>query len=215
MLGVACTSGGDDASPEPTSPDVTSPDVTSAHAASADAVISGFDESQSALPRSIAAIADSADADPGAMRVAALAALDATEPEQRFAAVYALSLTASTKVPESLAALHDIVVASNITERLLAAGTLAALGVHEGVAALIEALSSDEPLRNLDPPMTAWRYARANLLPAIAQDLGLSDAVDLQSAKQAQAAWRTWWTENADALTWNPELARYEGAGTP
>jgi hypothetical protein len=98
---------------------------------------------------------------------------------------------------------------------LLAAGTLAALGEHSGVEALIDALSSDEPLRDVDPPLHAWRYARANLLLAVGQDLGLRDAADLASAAEAQAAWRAWWTENADALTWNAELGRYEGAGPP
>jgi hypothetical protein len=205
LLAVACTGGGD-SGPSGAPP---------ADVPSAEDAISGFDASQPALSRSIAAVAESAEADPGAMRDAALAALDATEPTRRFAAVFALSLTASTDVPESLDALRDLAASSDVTERLLAAGTLAALGEHDGVEALIDALSSDEPLRNVDPPMTAWRFGRANLLLLVGQDLGLRDAVDLASATAAQAAWRTWWTENAAALTWNAETGRYEGAGVP
>lgn len=179
-------------------------------APSAGAAISGFDDSQSHLAASLGAVTESALADPAAMRDAALAGLDAAEPAQRFAAVYGLTMTASTEAPASLDALREIVASGDATERLLAAGALASVGERDGVSVLIEALSSDAPMRNVDPSMTVWRYARANLLLFVGQDLGLLEANDAEAAIAAQEAWRAWWAENADALTWNAELGRYE-----
>jgi len=43
------------------------------------------------------------------------------------------------------------------------------------------------------------------------EDLGLRDASDLEAAAAAADAWSSWWTENAEALTWNAELGRFEG----
>jgi hypothetical protein len=197
---VACTGSGGDAS-DP-SRDAPSPKDA----------IAAFDQEQDALARSIATLNEAAVADPDAMRAAAIDGLEASDPAERFAAVYALALTASTSDPASIDALRELMTSPDATERLFAAGTLAALGRKDGVSVLIDALASRDPIRNVDPPMDAWRYARANLLSLVAQDLGLRDAITPRAAEVAEAAWREWWTANADALTWDAELGRYRGA---
>ena len=75
---------------------------------------------------------------------------------------------------------------------------------------LIDALVSEELLRNVDPPFAAWRYSRANLLLLIDQDLGLAEARDVAATAAAQPAWTDWWAQHAAGLTWNAELGRYE-----
>ena len=112
--------------------------------------------------------------------------------------------------PASIEALRTLSNSTDVTERLLAAGTLAALGEKNGVDVLIDAMVSDELLRNVDPPFAAWRYSRANLLLFIDQDLGLADARDAAATAAAQPAWMDWWAAHAAELTWNAELGRYE-----
>jgi hypothetical protein len=119
-------------------------------------------------------------------------------------------MTASTADPASIEALATLTTSPHVTERVLAAGALAALGHTDGVEVLIDALASAEVLRNVDPPFAAWRYSRANLLLFVDQDLGLVDAGDAAAAAAAQPAWREWWAANAAELTWNAELGRYE-----
>jgi hypothetical protein len=198
LVVASCTSDGGSGAPS-----------TSFEVPSADEAIAGFDQRQASLATSIALLTESALADPEAMREAALAELDATEPDRRFAAVLGLCLTASADPAASVDALVELSSSSDATERLLSAGALAAIGEERGVDVLIEALGSEEPMRGFDPPFAAWRYARANLLLLLGQDLGLRDAVDAASAAKAQAAWLAWWAENADALEWDPDAGRY------
>jgi HEAT repeat protein len=183
--------------------------VASTEAPTAVAAIAAFDDSPSALGRSISAVNESALTDPDTLRREALAGLDSGEPS-RFACVLALTMTASTDDPASMEALRALSSSSDVTERLLSAGALAALGDKDGVDVLIGALGSEELLRNLDPPFAAWRYSRANLLLFVDQDLGLADAHDAQAAGAAQQAWVDWWGEQSGDLTWNPELGHYE-----
>lgn len=119
-------------------------------------------------------------------------------------------MTASTADPASIEALRTLSTSPDVTERLLAAGALAALGDRTGVDVLIDALVSEELLRNVDPPFAAWRYSRANLLLLVDQDLGLAEAGDAEAAANAQPAWVDWWAANAAELTWNAELGHYE-----
>ena len=174
------------------------------------AAIAAFDET--ALARSISAVNESALIEPDALREEALAGLDASDASRRFASVLALTMTASTDEPASIDALRTLLVSPDVTERLLAAGALAALGDRDGVDVLIDALASAELLRNVDPPFAAWRYSRANLLLVVEQDLGLVDARDATAAAAAQPAWADWWAEHAGQLTWNAELGHYEAA---
>jgi hypothetical protein len=200
FMAAACTgSGGDAQDPSRETP-------------SPEDAIAAFDQDHDALARSIATLNEAADADPDAMRAAAMDGLEASDPAERFAAVYALTLTASTTDPASVDTLRELMSSADATERLFAAGTLAALGEKDGISVLIDALASREPVRNLDPPMDAWRYARANLLSMVTQDLGLRDAITPRAAEDAGGAWREWWTANSDALTWDAELGRYGGA---
>ena len=196
----ACTSGGG-----------TGSGPGSADSSSAEDAIAAFDLRHAALAESLAAVNESAFADPDSMREAALASLEADDPARRFAAVYALTLTVSTDVPDSLDAIREVMASGDPTERFLAAGALASLGDPDAVAMLIEALGSDEPMHYLAPPMPAWRYARANLLLFVGQDLGLRGATDAAAAAAAGEAWRAWWSENAQAMTWNGELGRFDG----
>ena len=175
---------------------------------SAIAAIAEFDDAE--LARSLGAINESALADPDTLRAEALVGLSAAEPNRRFASVLALTMTASTEYPPSIEALRKLSTSPDVTERLLAAGALAALGEKNGVDVLIDALVSEELLRNVDPPFAAWRYSRANLLLFIDQDLGLADARDAAATAAAQPAWMAWWAAHAAELTWNAELGRYE-----
>jgi HEAT repeat protein len=174
------------------------------------AAIVGFDDGPSALARSLSAVNESALTDPDALREEALAGLDSGELSRRFACVLALTMTASTDEPASIEALRTLSTSPDVTERLLAAGALAALGDKNGVDVLIDALASQELLRNLDPPFAAWRYSRANLLLFLDQDLGLADAHDAQAAAAAQLAWVSWWAAHSAELTWNADLGHYE-----
>jgi hypothetical protein len=200
------------ASSEVASSEVASAATAAATAATAAAVIAGFDDSPSALARSLGAVNESALSDPDALREEALAGLDSGDPDRRFVCVLALTMTASTEDPASIEALRMLSVSPDVTERLLAAGALAALGDKDGVGVLIDALVSDEVVRNVDPPFAAWRYARANLLLLVGQDLGLVDAHDAAAATAAQPAWVGWWAEQSGGLTWNAELGLYEAA---
>ena len=174
------------------------------------AVIAEFDEAPGALARSISAVNESALTEPDALREEALAGLDAVEASRRFASVLALTMTASTDDSASIEALRTLSASPDVTERLLAAGALASTGDKDGVDVLIDALTSVELLRNVDPPFAAWRYSRANLLLFVDQDLGLVDARDATAAATAQPAWADWWAEHAGELTWNAELGHYE-----
>jgi HEAT repeat protein len=220
VVAVACSGSSDDervagsAAQSTESGDVatsetpTTTETTSTNTASA--AIAEFDDAPTALARSLGAINESALADPDALRAEALVGLGAGEPNHRFASVLALTMTASTADPASIEALRTLSSSPDVTERLLAAGALAALGEKNGVDVLIDALVSEELLRNLDPPFAAWRYSRANLLLFIDQDLGLADARDAAATAAAQPAWMDWWAANAAELTWNAELGRYE-----
>ena len=176
----------------------------------ADAAIAEFDDAPLQLAPSLGAINESALADPDALRAAALVGLGAGVPNRRFASVLALTMTASTADPASIEALRTLSNSPDVTERLLAAGALASVGDRDGVGVLIDALTSEELLRNVDPPFAAWRYSRANLLLFVDQDLGLVDAGDATAAATAQPAWADWWAEHAGELTWNAELGYYE-----
>ena len=214
LLVVAVVSCNDGSSDESVVDSVPAPSDAPATAATqpgaAAEVIAAFDDAPQALGRSISAINERALTDPDSLRQEALAGLEGGEPSHRFASVLALTMTASTDDAGSIEALRVLSVADDVTERMLAAGTLAALGDKAGIEVLIEGLASDELLRNTDPPFAAWRFARANLLLMIDQDLGLVDAHDPATAATAQPAWQRWWAEQSAGQTWNAEMARYE-----
>jgi hypothetical protein len=218
VVAVSCSGGSDeervvDPAPQPTedvSGDVATTESPTATAApQSNSAIAEFDDAE--LARSLGAINESAFVDPVALRAEALVGLGAGEPDRRFASVLALTMTASTADPASIEALRTLSSSTDVTERLLAAGALAALGEKDGVDVLIDALVSDEPLRNVDPPFASWRYSRANLLLFVDQDLGLADARDAAATAAAQPAWMDWWAAHAVELTWNAELGRFEG----
>lgn len=188
------------------------PETAATQPGAAAGVIAAFDDAPQALGRSISAINERALTDPDSLREEALAGLEGGEPSRRFASVLALTMTASTEDVESIEALRALSVADDVTERMLAAGTLAALGDKTGIDVLIEGLVSDELLRHTDPPFAAWRFARANLLLMVDQDLGLVDAHDPAAAAAAQPAWQGWWAEQSADQTWNAEMARYEAS---
>jgi hypothetical protein len=200
-----------DSSPTPSDAAATTATTMSQSGSVAD-VIAAFDDAPQALSRSLSAINEHALTDPDSLREEALAGLDSGAASQRFASVLALTLTASTDDARSIEALRALSTADDVTERLLAAGTLAALGDKAGIDGLIEGLASDELLRNTDPPFAAWRFARANLLLMVDQDLGLADAHGPAAAAAAQPAWRRWWAEQSAGQTWNAEMARYEAS---
>ncbi len=176
---------------------------------SARTAIRGFDQARASA--SIATITRIALADPDAVRETALAELGTTDPDRRFAAVYALTMTVSAADPGSLEAVRGLLGSVDVTERLLAAGALASLGRREGIETLIAGLPSTEPMRNLDPPMDAGRYALANLRSLI--DLGLEVPLEGVGPAEVAPAMEAWWREHGAELTWDADLGRYVEAG--
>lgn len=76
---------------------------------------------------------------PGELRAAALEQLRSGESNIRYAAVYALSLTAED---ESLEALRPLLESTETSERMLAASSLVSQGEKAALPVLVEALGS-------------------------------------------------------------------------
>lgn len=181
---------------------------TAASSAAADAIAS-FATGPEQLNSSFAAIHRHVNERPADVRVAALDQLPTATGDVRYAALYALSLTAEGD--DAFVALHDALESVDVDERMLAAGSLVARGDKAALPVLIEMLGSAEDLAFRDPPQAAWEFARFVLLRYTAEDLGLLgprtfSAVD---AAAAQPAWATWWIEHGDRLEFDAEQRLY------
>lgn len=140
---------------------------------------------------------------PGEVRDAAIERLQASDPILRYAAVYGLALTADDA--ESMAALVPILSSSDISERILAAGSLISRGDKSAFPVLIGALDSDDPLAFRDPPQRAWQFARFVLIQYTETDMGLlgPPTFSAEQAAAAKPAWDRWWSEHGDALRYD------------
>jgi len=149
-------------------------------------------------------------ADPAIVRQAALSSLEAPEMRVRFAAVYALSLTADPSNREPLSAVMER--EEDMGLRILAARALIALGQKESIPVLVAALPSDEPLPFWNPPEPRWVLAYADLNQYTGEDFGFLAAVESGDAAARAAAieaWQDWWTEVGADLEWDPSGERY------
>lgn len=153
--------------------------------------ISTFSVAPANVNASFAALNQLALRDPAGLRSAALARLSSVDPNVRYAAVYALMLTATKGA--SLDALVPILRSRDVSERILAAETLTAQRDKRGVPVLIQALDSTKPFAHWAPPRRAWKEAQHTLLRFVPEDLGLRRALSARAVAAAKPAWRRWW----------------------
>ena len=172
------------------------------HASSAptpDAAVTGFSMTPEGLDRSFSILNQEALFHPKAIRAAAMTRIDEKDPAVRFAAIYALGLTAEPGPSE--AALVPLLDSDDVTERLLAAAALVHLGNVAGIPVLIDALGSDAQIAFWEPPVEAWAFVRPDLLRTTGKDFGLSKAGTAQEAAATQAAWERWWADDQDTFS--------------
>lgn len=150
-----------------------------------------------------------ADERPADVRAAALDQLETAKGDVRYAALYALALTAEGA--DAFAALHEALISPNVDERMLAAGSLVARGDTAALPVLIEMLGSEEELAFRHPPQAAWRFARFVLVQYTGQDLGLLGprTFSASDAAAAQPAWEDWWVQHGGSLQYNARERLY------
>jgi len=156
--------------------------------------VAGFSAAPTHVNASFAALDRLALRDPAGLRSAALAKLSSKDPNVRYAAVYALSLTATKGA--SLDALVPILRSRDVTERILAAETLTAQQDKRGVPVLIDELDSKVFFAHWAPPRRAWEEAQRALLRFVPADPGLRHA--------GKAAWRRWWARHGASVRLKP-----------
>jgi HEAT repeat protein len=174
--------------------------------------IEGFSFDAAAVDASFRSIHALERDDPASLREAAMERLDSTDPPVRFAAVYALSLTAEDG--PSADALVELLTAERANERLLAAAGLLTLGRPEAIPVLIAALDDETWVDLRDPPAHAWELARSLLLAFTDQDLGLAGAQGFEDVAATKTAWQEWWDANGAGLEFDPAGRVFvEGSG--
>src|SRR3989338_3217627 len=157
-------------------------------------VIENFDGSPEALDKLNQALLDN----PDGMAQQAQSYLRADAIKVRFAAVYALSLTADSSNAEALLpALQD----PDIRLRTIAAGALVGLGRKEGIPVLIAALGSNELLPLSHPQRLLSTLAHQALPHYTGQDFGADP--------DAAQAWQAWWDQAGARLQWDAAAGRY------
>ncbi len=159
----------------------------------AETAVAAFSLTPNEINRSFVTVDRLAISDPGELRAAGLAHIGATDKGVRYAAVYALALTATSA---SQMALRDVMVAGAPWERLLAATALAGLGNRDSVPVIIGFLGDDASFPYWEPPTTYWRFARRQLLSLTDQDFALGAATVGVSAAATIPAWMQWWAAN-------------------
>jgi HEAT repeat protein len=167
-----------------------------------DDAIARFSVAPARVNASFAGVNELALRDPEGMRAAALKELPSTDRNVRYAAVYALALTA--KPGASLRALVPLLDSRDPSERVLAAQTLVAQQDRRGVPVLIDALDSNAPFAHWAPPRQVWEVARNALLRFVPVDLGLGKARTMRQAATAQRAWAAWWKAHGSVVRLRP-----------
>ena len=157
----------------------------------ADALRTFGADTQAGVTASFGAVEAEVRKDPSALRDAAIPLIDAPDPSVRFAAIYALSLTADNA--SSRRALEPVLASGDVSERLLAAEAMLRGGDESALSVVIDALSNDSSMELWEPPMPVWRFARLMLLGATGLDFGLQSAQTLDDAVVAKRAWEHWW----------------------
>jgi hypothetical protein len=177
----------------------------------ADLAITGFSGRPTRLGVSVARLDEQFLFHRDDLRAAALRQLGDGRADVRYAAVYALALTAAPGPAED--ALRGLLTAPEPTNRLLAAAALAGIGGKEALPVLIGELGSGGWVGYSEPPVQGWQLARLALLVYTGQDFGLRGAQTRTAAARSQKAWRRWWASYGSALRWDPNARRYTLAG--
>lgn len=92
-----------------------------------------------------------------------------------------------------------------------AAGVAVASGDKSGIPYLIRQLGSDEDLLLIDPPEPVAAYSVRVLREYTGQDFGFDASAPLNGRAQAIQEWVSWWSQNKDALSWDPGMGEYGG----
>lgn len=121
---------------------------------SAERAITEFNTDPVEVDASFGKIHTELDARPAELRAAALEQLASDDFAVHYAAFYSLAITAERG--QSMLALRPFLRSSDVSERMLAAGSLAFRGDKESLPVLIAALGSEEKLRFRRPPVEAW-----------------------------------------------------------
>jgi hypothetical protein len=154
-------------------------------------------DTPSDLTASFGALQAQVNTHPSELRDAAIPLVGSPDAVVRFAAIYALSLTADDAAAHR--ALGPVLQSSDVSERLLAAEALLRAGDVSAVPVVIDALDNDHSMELWEPPMPIWRFARLLLLGATGLDFGLQSADTLDQARSAKAAWEQWWRTNGSS----------------
>jgi hypothetical protein len=142
-----------------------------------------------------------------ALRLVALEEVSSVDSDERWAAVYALSIVIQPGDAEGISTLERFLASDDLDERLAAADGLGAVGERSGIPVLIALLDSEETTDYVVIPV--WRVARGLLLARVDQDLGLVNAADGPAARSARPAWESWWAERGSSVEWDPATGRF------
>lgn len=180
----------------------------SAEPGSPEGAITGFSAEAARVDASFEAIHEHLQSRSTELREAALEHLEDDDRNVRYASLYALALTAEKG--ESVEALRSFLKSNDVSERMLAAGSLVARGEKAAIPVLIDALGSDGLLDFRDPPKPAWEFAHLVLTRYTGRESPLHTPPDLAAAVAAKTAWESWWREQGESLRWNPAMRVYE-----
>lgn len=174
----------------------------------AENALTGFSGEPAKVDASFARIHGDLRMRPDELREAALEHLDDDDRNVRYASVYALAVTAEEG--ESIEALRPILDSTDVSERLLAAGSLIARGEKEAIPVLVDALGTGALLSFRDPPKPAWEYAHFVLSRYTGRGSPLQVLSNAQAAAAAKPAWEQWWAAKGNSLRWNAMTRTYE-----
>ena len=144
--------------------------------------------------------------DPAPVRKAALAHIGDSEPKTRYAALYALALSADKSDAEALAKFLGSPVAD---ERLLAAGALAGLRDKRALPILIAALDLDKPLNYRGAGERASTFAQQQLLHFTSLDFGLKVARTREQIAATRPEWERWWQRAGASVHYDPQTRQF------
>jgi hypothetical protein len=170
------------------------------------AAITDFNPGETTINASFAALNTLARTHTDQLRAVALEQLNNSSPNVHYAAVYALSLTAQSG--QGSAELGQMLTATDTTDRLLAAGSLASIGDSSAIPVLIAALSSDEELA-YDDEQSVFEFAQAELIYFTNEDFGLRTASGLAAVSATQPAWQQWWSTKGPSLHFDATTRKY------
>lgn len=178
---------------------------------SPEGAITGFRGDADNVGESFRAISGHLRERPAQLRAAALDHLGAEDPNVAYAALYSLAITAEEG--ESIDALRPFLESGDVSERMLAAGSLVARGEKAGIPVLIDALDSEEPLAYRTPERPAWLFAQHVLLRYTGQDVGPAlaqpEELDPTLVAEAMPDWERWWAKNGGALRWDASAREF------